>query len=72
MATTKGTVKKRARIVHQVRADFGSTYMVRKGWLYCICHCKGCGKMFQVSYAEPGLTFAVRQLEHHRHECRRI
>jgi len=70
MAATKKRLLYRARIVHDTRADLGSTYTVRKGWHYVLLCCKGCRKYFQMPYKDPGRTYAMNQLSRHRGECR--
>lgn len=71
MATLRSTMQKRAATVHHVRREHGRHFKVRKGWRYVLCQCKGCQKLFQVPYRDPGYSFAIHQLNIHTAEvCR--
>jgi len=70
MATLKKTLATRAQLVKDVRKAFHDGFKVRKGWRYVILQCRGCNRLFQVPYKEPGRSFAFRALEVHKGSCK--
>lgn len=69
MAIIKATVQRRRRQVKEVRDEFGSVMIVRKGWHYVICQCKGCKRMFQIPFRAAAFDWARRQLRAHVAAC---
>jgi len=72
MATVKATVLRRQEQVKEVRREFGSVMVVRKGWRYVLTQCKGCKKMFQVPYKRGVYEWALRQLRNHVQTCQEL
>jgi hypothetical protein len=70
MATLQKTLAKRLAVVKAVKAEFSKLFRVRKGWRYVLLACRGCNRMTQVPYNDPGRTWALRQLRHHTCTCR--
>lgn len=69
MASLKTTLLKRRGQVKRVREEFGAVMVVRKGWHYVLCQCKGCKRMFQVPYRAAAFDWACRQLRAHLTSC---
>jgi hypothetical protein len=72
MATVKATVLRRKEQVKEVRKEFGHVMLVRKGWRYVICQCKGCRRMFQVPYKAAAYEYGRRVLRVHVECCQEL